>query len=117
MFGTFTDRSFFESETNEMFVDKEHEKKEKDARRILADSQFVQARCLADRHGMQLQRHTDVHYTLWGPRRQWQKHIYPGNQRLYAPSRNGPFLLLPMLWTLLDVVNAAVEKIQDEATP
>lgn len=89
---------------------KQQKKRTGKERRERSESQFDLAQTVASQHGMTLERHTDVHYTLWGPDRTWQKHIYPGNQRLYAPDRNGPFLSVKNPWTLLDVVKAAVRK-------
>lgn len=76
-----------------------------------AQVDYREASILAEKHGLRLTIKTQAHYQLSKPSG-WLINVYPGNHRLYH-DRNRPkppYLNVPMgLWTLLDVVKAAIE--------
>jgi hypothetical protein len=90
---------------------KKQDQLEREENRNLASGDWGDAQRLAAKHGMILRRHTDVHYRLIGPGKAWAINIYPGNRRIYNPPgpKRGPYLKLPLMWTLLDVVKKAIE--------
>jgi hypothetical protein len=82
-------------------------------RRAAADETFADAQALASPFGLVLARHSAVHYTLSLPGG-WWLNVYPGNRRLFW-DRNRPrppYLRLPLEWTLLDVVQAAIREME-----
>lgn len=76
-----------------------------------AASQFGQAQRDAARAGLVLIRRSQAHYQLRAPEG-WLINIYPGNGRLYPDKKRPkpPFLRVPPIWTLADVVAAAVKQ-------
>jgi len=83
---------------------------DKAARRGQAAIDWTKAFIAAKDSGMTLKQHSDQHYQLSHPDG-WLLNIYPGNRRLYHDkNRKGPFLQVPLEWTLLDVVNAAAKQ-------
>ena len=89
-----------------------------EARRVQADRDYLPAVLEARKAGLELARHSDVHYSLRS--KSWQLDIYPGNQRLFrakAAKAKGkaraPYLIMPAdrPWRLPDVVEAAVRAI------
>ncbi len=68
---------------------------------------------LAHRNGMTLRNHSDGCYQLRHVAKGWIINLYPRHggfsPRVYHdPHHRGPFLALPRMWTLLDVVRAAI---------
>jgi hypothetical protein len=87
-------------------------KREKQAERAESRAEawdeFGEAQRLAVKAGLVLRRCTEAQYQLYVDGG-WLLNIYPGNGRLYSdPNRRGPFLKVPMIWSLLDVVRAAI---------
>lgn len=82
------------------------------SRREAATAEFPVALALAKANGLSLRRCNDSHYQLaFG--RQWLINIYPGNARLWHdPHRKGPFLRVEE-WSLVNVVRAAIERLND----
>lgn len=75
---------------------------------------FAEALLLAEQHDMVLTQHTDIHFSLTGQTKRggtWRLNIYPSNQRLWSDTNyRGPFLMVTRPWTLLDVVQAAINQ-------
>jgi len=87
----------------------ERERIRKGERRDLAAAAFPDIRSRAEEHGLRLVRHTEAHYQLRPADGSWILNICPGNRRLYSdPKKVAPWLSVPVDWTLLDVVNAAI---------
>lgn len=85
-------------------------------RRLDATQQFDRARQLAANHMMTLLRHDESHYQLRHPTG-WILNIYPGNRRLYHDANNrGPYIKTDSNWTLIGVVQAAIEAMQSEVS-
>lgn len=101
-------------EDYEIFDIIEHEnQKEREQNRRRAGYQFKEASVYASKHGFQLIRHTEAHYKV--KTKQWCFEVYPGNQRIYHhPNKKGPYIKLPLNWTLLDVVQAVAQELQGE---
>jgi len=80
----------------------------REARRQQARKDFGTALALAREVGWEFLEHTDAHYQLRTPN--WWLEIYPGNLRLYRNRDKGksPFLNLPQIWRLTEVVQAAI---------
>jgi hypothetical protein len=81
--------------------------------RAAAESMFEQAKVRALRAGLFLRRNTEAHYTLaagsaghWV----WLWDLYPGKYRIRTSRQHPatPRLQVPLDWTLLDVVDAAI---------
>ena len=89
---------------------KKENQEEGERNRQCAHSQFKEASTYAAQHGFQLIRHSDTHYKV--KTREWCFEVYPGNQRIYHhPGKKGPFIKLPLHWTILDVVQAVAQEI------
>lgn len=91
---------------------KDERKKEGQSNRQKAKDDFKEASTLAAQNGLRLSKcDGGVRYRL-EKLKVWIKDIYPGNSRIYCPNQDkkGPFLQLPLEWTLLDVVKAAIAK-------
>jgi hypothetical protein len=79
--------------------------------RAQSEAVFVEARQLADNHGLDLRKHTNAHYSIRKPG-EWQIDLYPGKQRIRR-DRNMPAPFLDVgdeEWTVLDAVRAAVKQ-------
>jgi len=77
---------------------------------------FFEAKELARRHGMTLNRHSQYHYSLTlylHGERVWRYNLYPSNQRIWVDRKCGkaPFLNLDKPWNFLDVVKEAVKSL------
>lgn len=46
---------------------------------------------LANKHGLNVTKHTDYHYSIEPKDKQWKVHFYPGNRRIYQ-DKNKPKL-------------------------
>lgn len=91
---------------------KKESQEEAEKRRAIGHDDFYIAQQIAISNNMFLKRHTSVHYTL-KHNDGWAIQLYPGNQRVYRDKNQGtikaPFLKLPFVWSLIDVVKAAKE--------
>lgn len=79
------------------------------------EGMFEPARSLARQHGMLLLNPSDGCYQLRHLTRGWIVNLYPRRKgftpRIYHdPHHRGPFFKVPELWTLLDVVRAAIDE-------
>lgn len=90
-------------------------REQKAHRRAQAEEQLQDADELAQQHGMTVKRNSDSHYRLVGPPavdgRRWYLDLHPGNCQQHPPPGRRPKppkLDLPLPWTLLDVVGAAI---------
>ena len=80
-----------------------------------AEDDFKEAAILASRNGLRLTKcDGGVRYRLEKPKI-WIKDIYPGNGRVYCPNpqKKGPYLQLPLMWKLIDVVKAVLSTEQE----
>ena len=86
------------------------DKQDREVARAKAAIEFVTVRDFAKSAGLTLRAHTEAHYSLRGCG--YILNIYPGNRRLYydRSHRKPPFLKLPDEWSLLNVVQAAIEQ-------
>lgn len=87
---------------------------DKQARVEFAADQFEEVRAKASEHGLKLKRCTNTHYQLTDGN--WLLNLYPGNCRIYHDRNRGsigPFLnFVGIKWTLAEVVNRAIAKIE-----
>lgn len=89
-------------------------------RRGKAARQFEEASMLAAQYSFMLIRHSDVHYKVSGKNKDGEHftiEVYPGNRRLYHPTKKSPFIRLPDAWTLIDVVRAVAKALGKENGP
>jgi len=80
-------------------------------RRRAADC-YHEARKNAFRHGLRLERFSDVHYALICELHNWRWEIYPGKHRIYVQKKfnKSPFLGVHReKWTLINVVGRAIQ--------
>jgi hypothetical protein len=82
-------------------------------RRDAANRDYVSARELANRHGLELARHSEFHYQLFPMNKTWILNVYPGNCRLYndRSKETPPHLGIETPWALIDVVRTTIEKL------
>lgn len=84
----------------------------REARRIVADADFDDARAIAGNHGLRLVRCSESHYQL-SCLGQWLVNLYPGNCRIYGDRnwpKRPPFVnMAGVRWTLVQVVTAFAE--------
>jgi len=89
-------------------------------RALKSENTFDDARALAAQHCMRLTNPSLGCYQLrWG--KNWILNLYPRRhgsapRAYHDPHHRGPFLPLPEVWTLLDVVEAAVRCLESEIT-
>jgi hypothetical protein len=92
---------------------KQERQQEGEKNRRRAGHQFKEASTYAAQYGFQLIRHSETHYKVKTRMRCFE--VYPGNQRIYQhPNKRGPYIKLPLDWTLLDVVQAVAQELQGE---
>jgi hypothetical protein len=86
-------------------------------RRQLATDEFPEAAKLANRHGLVLTRCTEAHYQLRvfdDGKIAWLYNIYPGKRRIWSDrTHRGPFLKVPMFWTLTDLIMAVADRVKE----
>lgn len=87
--------------------------------RQLAEKDFKAARTLAATAGLELIKHTPVHYAL--KYNGWTINLYPGNQRIYrdqSSKNKAPFLNIEKSpWLLSDIVKAALTTLNKVSMP
>jgi len=94
------------------------EKERQDAghrRRCRASNNFKEASARANDNDLLLIRHSSVHYKIKGEHKSkpFTIELYPGNQRIYHPTKNSPYIVLNKdKWTLMDVVNAVIKALE-----
>jgi hypothetical protein len=76
-------------------------------RRGTAEKQYAEAAAYARQNGFELVRHTDAHYKV--KTAHFLLEVYPGNQRIYRHESNTPFIHLPDVWSLMDVVQGVAK--------
>lgn len=79
-------------------------------RRILGNVDFEEASKLASQAGMTFVKHSEIHYQLRG-KTGWVLNVYPGNRRIFHDRNHlrPPYLKIQSDWTLIDIVNAAID--------
>lgn len=81
--------------------------------REYANCEFAFAKDLATESGLILKQHSDAHYQIMPLDKSFIINIYPGNRRIYQDrAKPGPYLDLPITWTLKDVVVATAKAVK-----
>ena len=90
------------------------EDKKAERRNLNADL-FLKAEFKAAQAGFLLRRHSNIHYSITNKNsnqeNRWIMNLYPGNLRIYSDvncPKKAPFLKLPLMWNLIDVVDALI---------
>ena len=81
-----------------------------------AAQQYAEASAKAKKHGFELKNCSYAHYQLKTDK--WIINLYPGNGRIYADKNQkakAPFLKVPIGWTLMDVVDAAIAVTEEKS--
>lgn len=96
-----------------------HRSKKKRARRIKAESDYLEACRIAEDHGFLLKKYSQQHYGLMRPDGPfWRVDFYPGNCRVYRdPHSTNRRLELQFYqeWNLITFVEAAVRSMKEES--
>ena len=84
------------------------------AQRAIADASFQHACQIARKGGLQLNRHSEAHYSIEHPTKKWRLNIYPGNRRIWMDRNRpkAPYVNVEYDWQLLDVVKFLAETVK-----